>query len=79
MDVSIPSEKVGDFDTELLEEFMRAFAFNAGMNLHIRQLAGKNSHHIIEGIFKAVARALSRALEIDPEYIDEVPSTKGVL
>jgi imidazoleglycerol-phosphate dehydratase len=75
----ISCERVGDFETELLEEFWRAFAFNAGMNLHIRQLAGKNGHHIIEGIFKAVARVLNKALEIDPEYIDEIPSTKGVL
>ena len=75
----INCERVGDFETELLEEFMRAFAFNAGMNLHVRQLAGKNAHHIIEGIFKAVARVLKQALEIDPEYIDEIPSTKGVL
>jgi imidazoleglycerol-phosphate dehydratase len=79
LDVDIPSEKIGDFDSELLEEFLRAFSFNAGMTLHIKQLAGKNSHHIVEGVFKALARVLSRALEIDPEFIDDIPSTKGVL
>ena len=79
LDLDIPAERIGDFDSELLEEFMRAFAFNAGMTLHIKQLAGKNSHHIVEGVFKALARVLNRALEIDPEYIDDIPSTKGVL
>ena len=79
LDVDIPSERIGDFDSELLEEFLRAFAFNAGMTLHIKQLAGKNSHHIVEGIFKALARVLNRALEIDPEFIDDIPSTNGVL
>ena len=79
LDVDIPAEKIGDFDSELLEEFLRAFAFNAGMTLHIRQLAGKNSHHIVEGVFKAVARVLNKAQEIDPDVIDDIPPTKGVL
>ena len=72
----IPSEKVGDFDTELAREFMQALANSAGMALHIRQLDGENSHHIIEAMFKALGRALSEAAEI---VGTEVPSTKGVL
>ena len=72
----IPSEKVGDFDTELAREFMQALANSAGMALHIRQLDGENSHHIIEAMFKALGRALSEAAEIAGT---EVPSTKGVL
>ena len=75
--LEIPAEKVGSFDTELVEEFWRAFVRNAACNLHIRQLAGKNSHHIIEGAFKAVARALRSAVKSDGT--DTVPSTKGVL
>ncbi len=78
-DVQIPTEKVGDFDTELCEEFFIAFARNAGITLHIRQLAGKNAHHIIEGIFKSVARSLRTAVAIDAQRADEIPSTKGVL
>ena len=77
--LEIPTEKVGSFDTELVEEFFIAFANNAGITLHIKQLAGKNSHHIIEGTFKAVARSLRKAAAIDPECADELPSTKGVL
>lgn len=77
--LEIPTEKVGDFDTELVEEFFIAFARNAGCTLHIRQLSGKNSHHIIEGAFKSVARSLKDAVKIDPAFADEVPSTKGVL
>ena len=72
----IPSEKVGDFDTELAREFMQALANSAGMALHLRQLDGENSHHIIEAMFKALGRALSEATEI---VGTEVPSTKGVL
>ena len=75
--LEIPTEKVGSFDTELVEEFWLAFVRNAACNLHIRQLAGKNSHHIIEGAFKAVARALRAAVKSDGT--DAVPSTKGVL
>lgn len=77
--LEIPAYKVGDFDTELCEEFFRAFVREAKLTLHIRQIAGSNSHHIIEGAFKAVARALSRATAIDGKYADEIPSTKGVL
>ena len=78
-DLHIPAEKVGTFDTELTEEFFRAFAHNAGATLHIRQLAGSNSHHIIEGAFKSVARSLRAATAIDPDFAGEIPSTKGVL
>ncbi|MBE6588808.1 MAG: imidazoleglycerol-phosphate dehydratase HisB [Ruminococcaceae bacterium] len=75
----IPSEKVGTFDTELSEEFWLAFTRCAACTLHIRQLAGKNAHHIIEGMFKACARALREAVTIDPALRDEIPSSKGVL
>ena len=78
-DLRIPTEKVGTFDTELTEEFFRALAHNARCTLHIRQLAGSNSHHIIEGAFKSVARSLRAAVKIDPECAGEIPSTKGVL
>ena len=74
----IPAFKVGDFDTELCEEFWRAFVREAALTLHIRQLAGTNSHHIIEGMFKSVARSLSEAITKDPRYSD-IPSTKGVI
>ena len=77
--VNIPTQKVGDFDTELCQEFWIAFARDAGMTLHIQQLAGSNSHHIIEGIFKSVARSLKTAVAIDPAFADEIPSTKGML
>ena len=77
--LDIPSQKVGDFDTELTEEFFLAFVRNAGCTLHIRQLSGKNSHHIIEGTFKSAARSLRDAVKIDPLFADEIPSTKGVL
>ncbi|MEG2053640.1 MAG: imidazoleglycerol-phosphate dehydratase HisB [Oscillospiraceae bacterium] len=77
--VKIPTEKVGDFDTELTHEFMQSFAANVGMSLHFDMLAGENSHHIIEAMFKAMARALSTAVAIDEKYKDEIPSTKGVL
>ena len=78
-DLDIPTQKVGTFDTELIEEFYLAFTRNAGLTLHIRQLAGRNSHHIIEGAFKSVARSLKQAVAIDKTYFDEIPSTKGVL
>ncbi|MBR2646403.1 MAG: imidazoleglycerol-phosphate dehydratase HisB [Clostridia bacterium] len=77
--LDIPTAKVGDFDTELCEEFWIAFVREAKLTLHVTQLAGKNSHHIIEGVFKAVARALGKATAIDERRKDEVPSTKGVL
>ncbi|MBQ4500928.1 MAG: imidazoleglycerol-phosphate dehydratase HisB [Spirochaetales bacterium] len=73
------TEKIGTFDTELVEEFFQAFAANAGITLHIRQLDGRNSHHIAEGMFKAVARAMRKAVSIDEAARDEIPSTKGVL
>lgn len=77
--LSIPTEKVGDFDTELVEEFMAAFTRSAKINLHLKQLDGTNSHHIIEGAFKALARALKTAVSIDEKFKDEIPSTKGIL
>lgn len=79
MDLSIPTEKVGDFDTELCAEFFTAFAREAGVTLHIRQLAGANSHHIIEGAFKSASRSLGAAAAVDPAHADEIPSTKGML
>ena len=78
-ELQIPTEKVGSFDTELVEEFWLAFTREAKCNLHIRLLAGKNSHHIIEGAFKSVARSLRQAVAIDPDFANEIPSTKGVL
>ena len=78
-DLKIPTEKVGDFDTELVEEFFLGFVRNAGITLHIRQLAGTNAHHIIEGAFKSVARSLRKAAEIDADFADDIPSSKGVL
>ena len=78
-ELQIPTEKVGSFDTELVEEFWLAFTREAKCNLHMQQLAGKNSHHIIEGAFKSVARSLRQAVAIDPDFANEIPSTKGVL
>ena len=78
-DLPVPTEKVGDFDTELCQEFFIAFARDAGLTLHIRRFCGANSHHILEGAFKAVARALRQAVRIDPECAGEIPSTKGML
>ena len=77
--LEIPTEKVGTFDTELTEEFLIAFVRKANMTLHVKQLSGRNSHHIIEGTFKALARTLAQAVSIDEKYRDEIPSTKGVL
>lgn len=77
--LDIPTEKVGTFDTELAEEFFQAFVRNFPITLHIKQLEGRNSHHIIEGTFKAFGRVLNKALETDIRYADEIPSTKGVL
>lgn len=77
--LDIPTEKVGTFDTELVEEFMLGFTRNAGINLHFKQFAGTNSHHIIEGAFKALARALREAVSIDEKFKDDIPSTKGSL
>ncbi len=77
--MSIPAYKVGDFDTELCEEFFRALVREAKITLHLRQIEGANAHHIIEGAFKAFARALSKATTIDERFANEIPSTKGVI
>ena len=77
--LQIPTEKVGDFDTELVEEFFIAFTRRAGVTMHFVQMNGRNSHHIIEGAFKAFARALSAAVSIDEKKADVIPSTKGML
>ncbi len=76
---AIPTQKVGNFDTELVKEFFLGFVRTAGVTLHIRQLAGENSHHIIEGMFKAFGRAMSRACAVEPKLLGAVPSTKGEL
>lgn len=78
-DLHIPTQKVGTFDTELAEEFFLGFVRNANLTLHIKQLEGKNSHHIIEGTFKAFGRTMRQAVAIDDQFKDEIPSTKGVL
>lgn len=78
-DVELPAQKVGSFDTELVQEFLTGFARNAGLTLHVRMLSGTNTHHIIEGIFKSLARTMRQAAAIDREHADEIPSTKGVL
>ena len=78
-ELAIPTEKIGAFDTQLVYEFMWAFAANARLTLHLRKLAGRNSHHIVEGAFKALGRALREAAETDPRFRDEIPSTKGML
>ena len=77
--LDIPTEKIGDFDCELVEEFFLAFTRRAGITLHVKQFDGRNSHHIVEGTFKAFARAMASAVEIDAKCADSVPSTKGVL
>ena len=78
-DLNIPAEQCGNFDTELGVEFFIAFATNADITLHVRQVAGVNSHHLLEGSFKAVTRALKEAVAIDPRIADQIPSTKGAL
>ena len=78
-DLRIPTPCVGTFDTELVEEFFYAFVRNAACSLHLKKLAGKNSHHIIEGAFKSAARSLRAAVAIEEQFRDEIPSTKGVL
>ena len=77
--LDIPSYRVGDFDTELCEEFFKSFVRESKITLHIRQLAGTNSHHIIEGAFKAFGRTLNLATRIDENFVNEIPSTKGVI
>ena len=78
-ELEIPAQKVGEFDTELCEEFFLGFVRRGELTLHIRQLSGKNSHHIIEGVYKSVARSLRAAVSIDERFAGEIPSTKGVL
>lgn len=78
-ELGIPTEKIGTFDTELVEEFFLGFIRNCPMSLHIRKLAGTNSHHIAEGCFKSVARSLRAAVRLDESSLGEIPSTKGVL
>ena len=78
-DLQIPTQKVGTFDTELTEEFFLGFVRNANLTLHIKQLEGKNSHHIIEGAFKSFGRSMKQAVAVDSAFKDEIPSTKGVL
>lgn len=77
--VDIPTQKIGSFDTELVREFFTAFSTHGGITLHIDQLHGVNSHHIVEAAFKAVARALRSAVETDPRKAEDIPSTKGAL
>ena len=78
-DLEIPAQKIGSFDSELVQEFFLAFVRNCPMSLHIRKLEGTNSHHIAEGAFKSVARTLKAAVKIDADTANEIPSTKGVL
>ena len=78
-DLNIPSQKVGNYDTELVKEFFAALSSNSGLTLHIRQLSGTNTHHIVEASFKSFARALRMATEIDPRRSSKIPSSKGVL
>ena len=78
-DLDIPTQKVGNFDTELVKEFWLAFTRTSQSTVHFQQLAGENSHHIIEGAFKSVARSLRSAVAIDKQFANEIPSTKGVL
>ncbi len=77
--LSIPAQKVGAFDTELVEEFLLGFCRSMGLTLHVKQLAGTNSHHIIEAVFKGLGRALKQAVAINADHADEIPSTKGIL
>lgn len=77
--VDFSRDKLGEMDTELFQEWFRAFAFGAGMTLHVENMYGENNHHIIESSYKALARALRAAMEIDPRKADAIPSTKGVL
>ena len=78
-DVNMPAEKIGTFDTELVKEFIIALAREMGLTVHIKMLAGENTHHIIEAVFKGLAHALRQACAIEEEFADEIPSTKGVL
>lgn len=78
-ELEIPTEKIGEFDTELVEEFMAALSRSLSASIHLRKLAGSNSHHIVEGAFKALARALKQAVAIDEKFPGRIPSTKGTL
>ncbi len=78
-DLAIPTEKIGDFDSELVEEFFIAFCRRANVTLHIKQLYGRNAHHIVEGTFKSFAQTMKKAVKIDENFKNEIPSTKGVL
>ncbi len=78
-DLPVPTQKVGDFDTELVKEFMLALSRALGASIHLRLLAGENSHHILEGAFKALARALAQAVEVDERFRERIPSTKGTI
>ena len=78
-DAPVPAERIGTYDPDLTEEFFMALTRSGGITLHVRLQSGRNSHHIVEGVFKAVARALRIAVEVDPRGGDEVPSTKGIL
>ena len=78
-ELDFPTEKIGTFDTQLVHEFMEAFAVNAKLTLHLRRLSGRNSHHIAEGAFKALGRALREAASVEEALRDEIPSTKGML
>ncbi len=77
--LDIPTQRIGSFDTELVEEFLLGFVRSCPMSLHVRKLAGSNSHHIVEGAFKSLARSLRMAAAIDPALEGQIPSTKGVL
>ena len=79
LDLPLPAQKVGTFDTELVEEFLTGFARRAGITLHVRLIAGKNTHHIIEAAFTGIGRVLRRAVAVDPEFASEIPSSKWVL
>lgn len=78
-DMALPTEKVGDFDTELAEEFWLGFCRACACTLHVRQLAGKNSHHLLEAVFKSAGRSFREAVSVEEEFMDEIPSTKGML
>lgn len=78
-DVEFTADKIGDFDTELVEEFWYGFVRNAAVTLHFKELDGQNNHHVAEGCFKAAGRAMRKAVSIDPQFAGEIPSTKGVL
>lgn len=78
-DVAIPAEAIGNYDSDLTQEFFVALTRSAGMTLHVKLLSGRNSHHIVEAVFKGLAQALASAIEIDPRRASQVPSTKGVL